>query len=166
MVVAIWVIHNLLIWKYFNKSMESVEILSFLEKYHRWILWTVLGILFICDIITTTIGLQNGGTEQNQAMKPFVSDILQHSIIKILALVLSFVLIESLIKFSEKMVEKDNSRFTDFVYMVFYGIIIIGLLSAVIFYLMTVLRNLRIISWSENHFFLKKLKIHPVFPKR
>jgi len=126
--------------------MESVEILSFLEKYHRWILWTVLGILFICDIITTTIGLQNGGTEQNQAMKPFVSDILQHSIIKILALVLSFVLIESLIKFSEKMVEKDNSRFTDFVYMVFYGIIIIGLLSAVIFYLMTVLRNLRIIS--------------------
>jgi len=79
-------------------------------------------------------------------MKPFVSDILQHSIIKILALVLSFVLIESLIKFSEKMVEKDNSRFTDFVYMVFYGIIIIGLLSAVIFYLMTVLRNLRIIS--------------------
>jgi hypothetical protein len=79
-------------------------------------------------------------------MEPFVSDILQHSIIKILAFILSFVLIEFLIKFAEKMVERDNSRFTDVVYMVFYRIIIIGLLSAVMFYLITVLKNLRIIS--------------------
>ena len=50
------------------------EALVIVKKYHRPILLGFLGLLFILDIVTTTVALQRGISEQNQFMIPFVQD--------------------------------------------------------------------------------------------
>ncbi len=42
------------------------------KKYHRDILLGFLGLLFILDIVTTTVALQRGNSEQNPFMIPLV----------------------------------------------------------------------------------------------
>jgi uncharacterized membrane protein len=123
------------------------KILSFLKKYHRLIIWTILGFVFILDIITTTVGLQNGGYETNPVMKPFVGSMLQHSIIKIVAFVFVIIMVEYAIKYLKRRDEEKKSPLHDFYYKIFYILLIFALLYLILFYSITVFKNMIIIGY-------------------
>ena len=64
------------------------------KKYHRHILLGFLGLLFVLDIVTTTVALQRGNSEQNQFMIPFVQDPVLHLAIKVIAYIFLFITVE------------------------------------------------------------------------
>jgi hypothetical protein len=74
---------------------------DFVKKYHRHFFWILIAILFVLDIITTTIGLQVGFYEQTLFMIPFVGNPILHVIIKLIAFVILFVVLEGLLKIFE-----------------------------------------------------------------
>ena len=51
------------------------------KKYHRYLLLGTLGLLFILDIVTTTVALEQGNSEQNPFMIPLVQDPFLHLLI-------------------------------------------------------------------------------------
>jgi len=71
------------------------------KKYHRYFLWIFIAVLFVLDIISTTIGLQMGLYEQTLFMIPFVENSFYHFLIKLLAFVILFIVLEGLLKISE-----------------------------------------------------------------
>ena len=67
---------------------------TFVKKYHRHILWIVLGILFALDILTTSISIYLGNFEKNPFMVPFVTNPGLHGMVKIVAYLFLFVVVE------------------------------------------------------------------------
>jgi len=106
---------------------ETKEIYLFIERNHRRILWITLGILFVLDIITTTIGLQKGGFEQTEFMIPFVGDPVLHFVIKFFAYILIFGILEGVLIIIQQIPFEENFSWNKLCYYISYFFVIIGL---------------------------------------
>lgn len=104
------------------------KILSYIQNYHCQILWITLGLLFILDIITTTIGLQKGGYEQTHFMIPFVNDPNQHFLIKLIAFCIIYIPIDLFLKHLHKKIMDETSQLNKACYAITYSIIIVVLI--------------------------------------
>jgi hypothetical protein len=113
-----------------------------LKKYHRQFLWITLGLLFALDIVTSTIGLQKGGIEQNPFMIPFVENPLLHLLVKIIALVFVFILIEGSLKLVCKITSEQQSFWNKLSFQISYGLIILGLVYFNWLFLTIVINNI------------------------
>jgi len=122
------------------------SIYTFVKKYHRHVLWLILGFLFGLDIITTTFCLQLGGSEQNPLMVPFVDNPLLHGIIKILAYVILFIVIERAVIFIRERRPEKKPFSVRMNFQILYGIIIFTLVYLIWIYLNVILSNTRCIS--------------------
>jgi hypothetical protein len=117
-----------------------------IKKYHRHALWLILGLLFGLDIITTSFSLDLGNSEQNPFMVPFVSNPLLHGIIKILAYVILFTIIEKAVIFIQEKRPENLPFPTRLNFQILYGIIIFILIYLIWLYLHVVVSNIRLIS--------------------
>ncbi len=117
------------------------------KKFHRHILLGFLGLLFVLDIVTTTIALQRGNSEQNQFMIPFVQDPVLHLAIKVIAYIFLFVTVERayhvFIRIESR--KKRSSRERMF-FQTIYALVILALLYLISFYVYVVAQNTLIIS--------------------
>ena len=75
---------------------------TIVKKYHRHILWLILGLLFALDILTTWIGLHLGNFEKNPFMTPFVTNPVLHGMVKILAYIFLFIVVERTVLFIQE----------------------------------------------------------------
>ncbi len=117
-----------------------------IKKYHRNALWIILGLLFGLDIITTTFCLQLGGSEQNPLMIPFVDNPLLHGIVKIVAYVILFIVIERAVIFIHERRPDKKAFFIRVNFQILYGIIIFVLVYLIWIYLNVVFSNIRCVS--------------------
>ena len=103
------------------------KMVSFVKRYHRWILWIILGFLNILDIITTLIATQKGGKELSPVLKYFVDDPVLLIGYKIFIFVIFFFAIESAIFLRNKIPYDENfSTMGKKIYYFFYdGIYVI-----------------------------------------
>ena len=100
-----------------------------IEKNHRRILWIILGLLFFLDIITTTIGLQKGGYEQTEFMIPFVQDPFLHFVIKFLAFLLVFGILEGVFILIQQIPFDEKYSLNKVCYYIAYTLVIIGIIG-------------------------------------
>ncbi len=122
------------------------SIYTFVKKYHRHALWIILGFLFGLDIITTTFCLQLGGSEQNPLMIPFVDNPLLHGIVKIIAYVILFIVVERAVIFIHERKPEKKPFFLRLNFQILYGIIIFVLVYLIWIYLNVVFSNMQCIS--------------------
>ncbi len=116
------------------------------RKYHRHALWVILGFLFGLDIITTSISLQQGNSEQNPFMIPFVTNPLLHGIVKIIAYIILFIVVEKAVMFIHEKRSENPPLLTRLNFQILYGIIIFILVYLIWLYLHVVTSNIRLIS--------------------
>lgn len=109
-------------------------------------MWIILGFLFGLDIITTTFCLQRGGSEQNPLMIPFVDNPLLHGIVKIIAYVILFIVIERAVIFIRERRPENKPFFIRLNFQILYGIIIFVLVYLIWIYFNIVFNNVRCIS--------------------
>jgi hypothetical protein len=128
------------------------EALVIVKKYHRHILLGTLGLLFVLDIITTSIALTQGFSEQNPFMIPLVQDPVLHLAIKAVAYIFIFVAVERayLILVRTESRKKRSSWETMFLQTI-YALVILALVYLISFYLYVVAQNTMIISWWTIH---------------
>ena len=123
------------------------EALVIVKKYHRPILLGFLGLLFILDIVTTTVALQRGISEQNQFMIPFVQDPVLHLAIKVIAYIFLFITVERayhvLIRIESR---KKRSSWERMFLQTIYALVILALVYLISFYVYVVAQNTMIIS--------------------
>jgi len=124
---------------------ELKKIYVFIERNHRRFLWITLGILFILDIITTTIGLNKGGYEQTEFMIPFVGNPLYHLIIKILAYALIFGILEGVFIAIQHIPFDEKFSWNKLCYYIAYSLLIIGLIGFIWIFLKINLDNISFI---------------------
>jgi len=117
-------------------------ILPPVKKYHRHALWVILGLLFGLDIITTTFCLQLGNSEQNPFMIPFVNNPLLHGIVKIIAYVILFLVIERAVLFIEKQRLEKTPSLIRLNFRILYGVIIFVLVFLIWLYLHVIASNI------------------------
>ena len=117
------------------------------KKYHRHILLGSLGLLFVLDIVTTTVALQRGNSEQNQFMIPLVQDPVLHLAIKVIAYIFLFVTVERayhvLIRIESR---KKRSSWERMFLQTIYALVILALVYLISFYVYVVAQNTMIIS--------------------
>jgi hypothetical protein len=119
---------------------------SFVKKYHRHILWIILGLLFGLDILTTSIGLQMGNVEKNPYMIPFVSNPGFHGIVKIIAYVFLFVVVEGAVVFINERKPEKKPFWIKLNFQTLYGLIIFALMYLISVYVYVVASNIRLIA--------------------
>ena len=123
------------------------EAIIIVKKYHRPILLGSLGLLFVLDIVTTTIALQRGNSEQNPFMIPLVQDPVLHLVIKVIAYIFLFVTVERayhvLIRIESR---KKRSSWERMFLQTIYALVILALLYLISFYVFIVAQNTMIIS--------------------
>jgi len=90
-----------------------------LERWRRWG-YGILALLFVCDIITTTIDRMCGHHELNPIMIPYVANPLVHFIVKFIALSIIVGLIESC-----SLVLKKLGRYSGFVQLIFFTAVLL-----------------------------------------
>lgn len=122
------------------------RIYAFVIEYHRHTLWILLGVLFGLDIITTTLSLQRGNSEQNPFMVPFVDNPLLHGIVKIIAFVIFFIAVEKGVEFIHEKRPEKTPFLIGLNFEILYGIIIFTLVYLIWLYLHVVASNIRLIS--------------------
>jgi len=117
------------------------------KKYHRSVLLGTLGLLFILDIVTTTVALEQGNSEQNPFMIPFVQDPVLHLVIKVMIYIFLFVAVESAyhVLIRKESRKKRSSREIMFLHTI-YVLVILALVYLISFYLYVVAQNTLIIS--------------------
>jgi len=117
------------------------------KKYHRSVLLGTLGLLFILDIVTTTVALEQGNSEQNPFMIPFVQDPVLHLVIKVMIYIFLFVAVESAyhVLIRKESRKKRSSREIMFLQTI-YALVILALVYLISFYLYVVAQNTLIIS--------------------
>jgi hypothetical protein len=115
-------------------------------KYHRHALWVVLGFLFGLDIITTSISLHLGNSEQNPFMIPFASNPLLHGIVKIIAYIILFIVVEKAVTFIHKRRPENTPFLIRLNFQILYGIIIFILVYLIWLYFHVVATNIQLIS--------------------
>ena len=116
------------------------------KRYHRHMLWVVLACLFALDIITTTVSLQLGYTEQNPWMIPFVDNPALHGIVKIGAFTLLFLAGQQAVTFIREERTKARPFWIYLNYLTLYGLILFLLFSLIWLYSFVLISNIRVIS--------------------
>jgi len=123
------------------------EAIIIVKKYHRHILLGSLGLLFVLDIVTTTVALQRGNSEQNLFMIPFVQDPVLHLAIKLVAYIFLFITVERayhvLIRIESR---KRKSAWERMFLQTIYALVILALVYLISFYVYVVAQNTIIIS--------------------
>ena len=117
------------------------------KKYHRAILLGTLGLLFILDIVTTTVALEQGNSEQNPFMISLVQDPVLHLAIKGMIYIFLFVAVERAyhVLIRKESRKKRSSREIMFLQTI-YALVILALVYLISFYLYVVAQNTLIIS--------------------
>jgi len=116
------------------------------KKYHRHVLWLILGLLFALDIFTTSMSLHLGNFEKNPIMIPFVNNPLLHGIVKISAYIFLFLVIERAVIFIEERKPEKTPFWIKLNFQTLYGIIIFVLIYLIWVYVYVVASNIFIIS--------------------
>jgi len=116
------------------------------KKYHRHVLWLILGLLFALDIFTTSMSLHLGNFEKNPIMIPFVNNPLLHGIVKISAYIFLFLVIEKAVIFIEERKPEKTPFWIKLNFQTLYGIIIFVLIYLIWVYVYVVASNIFIIS--------------------
>jgi hypothetical protein len=118
------------------------KFLKFIKEFHRLIIWITLGVVFILDIFTTTIGLQKGGFEQTPFMISIVNDPILHSIVKILAFCIIFIPIDRFLNHLYVKISTEREKNNRFWYLFVYLVIILTLIWFIGLFLLIVLNNI------------------------
>jgi hypothetical protein len=119
---------------------------TMVKKYHRHILWVILAFLFALDIFTTTLCLQQGYSEKNPIMIPFVSNPLFHGMVKISAYLLLFVVVEKSVVFIQEKQPEKKPFWIKLNFLTLYGLIIFTLIYLIWLYFYVIIGNIIIIS--------------------
>jgi len=118
----------------------------FVKKYHRHVLWVILGLLFALDIFTTSMSLHMGNFEKNPFMIPVVNNPLLHGIVKMTAYIFLFFVIERAVLFIQEKQPENKPFWIKLNFQTLYGLIIFALIYLIWFYLFVVVSNILIIS--------------------
>jgi len=119
---------------------------TLVKKYHRHVLWLILGFLFALDIFTTSMSLHLGNFEKNPFMVPFVNNPLLHGIVKISAYIFLFFVIERAVVFIQERKPEKTPFWIKLNFQTLYGLIIFVLIYLIWVYLYVVVSNLQTIS--------------------
>jgi hypothetical protein len=119
---------------------------TYVKKYHRHVLWVILGLLFALDIFTTSMSLHLGNFEKNPFMIPFVNNPLVHGIVKMSAYIFLFFVIERAVLFIQERQPENKPFWIKLNFQTLYGIIVFVLVYLIWVYLYVVMRNILVIS--------------------
>ena len=119
---------------------------TLVKKYHRHVLWLILGLLFALDILTTSMSLHLGNFEKNPFMVPFVNNPLLHGIVKISAYIFLFFVIERAVVFIQEKRPENKPFWIKLNFQTLYGLIIFVLIYLIWVYLYVVMSNILVIS--------------------
>ena len=119
---------------------------TLVKKYHRHVLWLILGLLFSLDILTTSMSLHLGNFEKNPFMVPFVNNPLLHGIVKMSAYVFLFFVIERAVVFIQEKRPENKPFWIKLNFQTLYGLIIFVLIYLIWVYLYVVMSNILVIS--------------------
>jgi hypothetical protein len=128
------------------KNYEFQTQFTIVKKYHRHVLWLILGLLFALDIFTTTMSLHLGYFEKNPLMIPFVNNPLLHGFVKIIAYIFLFVIIERAVIFIQEQKPEKTPFWIKLNFQTLYGLIIFVLIYLIWVYVYVVVSNILIIS--------------------
>jgi len=128
------------------KNCEFQTQYTIVKKYHRHVLWLILGLLFALDIFTTTMSLHLGYFEKNPLMIPFVNNPLLHGFVKIIAYIFLFVIIERAVIFMQEQKPEKTPFWIKLNFQTLYGLIIFVLIYLIWVYVYVVVSNILIIS--------------------
>jgi hypothetical protein len=129
-----------------NKDDELQKKYTIVKKYHRHVLWVILGLLFALDIFTTTISLHLGNFEKNSLMIPFVDNPFLHGIVKIIAYIFLFVVVERAVIFIQERKPEKTPFWIKLNFQTLYGLIIFALIYLIWVYLYVIVSNILIIA--------------------
>jgi len=115
-------------------------------KYHRHVLWLILGFLFALDILTTSVSLHLGNFEKNPLMVPIAGNPALHGIVKIIAYIFLFFVIERAVMFIQEKRPENKPFWIKLNFQTLYGIIIFVLVYLIWVYLYVVMSNFLVIS--------------------
>ena len=119
---------------------------TLVKKYHRHVLWLILGLLFALDILTTSMSLHLGNFEKNPVMIPFVNNPLLHGIVKMSAYIFLFFVIERAVVFIQEKRPENKPFWIKLNFQTLYGLIIFVLIYLIWVYLYVVMSNILVIS--------------------
>ena len=119
---------------------------TLVKKYHRHVLWLILGLLFALDILTTSMSLHLGNFEKNPFMVPFVNNPLLHGIVKMSAYLFLFFVIERAVVFIQEKRPENKPFWIKLNFQTLYGLIIFVLIYLIWVYLYVVMSNILVIS--------------------
>ena len=129
-----------------SKNYEFQTQFTIVKKYHRHVLWLILGFLFALDIFTTSMSLHLGNFEKNPFMIPFVNNPLVHGIVKMSAYIFLFFVIERAVLFIQERHPENKPFWIKLNFQTLYGIIVFVLVYLIWVYLYVVMRNILVIS--------------------
>jgi hypothetical protein len=129
-----------------SKNYEFQTQFTIVKKYHRHILWLILGLLFALDIFTTSMSLHLGNFEKNPLMTPFAGNPALHGIVKLLAYIFLFFVIERAVIFIQERKPEKTPFWIKLNFQTLYGLIIFVLIYLIWLYLYVVVSNILIIS--------------------
>ena len=119
---------------------------ALIKKYHRHILWIILGVLFGLDILTTSISLYLGNFEQNPFMVPFVTNPGLHGMVKIVVYFFLFVVIEGAVVFINEKKSEKTPFWGRLNFQTLYALILFALIYLIWVYVYVVANNIWLIS--------------------
>ena len=119
---------------------------SLVKKYHRHILWIILGFLFALDILTTSISIYLGNFEKNPFMVPFVTNPGVHGMVKIMAFLFLFFVVEGAVLFISKKQPEKTPLWIRLNFQTLYALILFALIYLIWLYVYVVANNLRLIA--------------------
>jgi hypothetical protein len=128
------------------KNSEFQTQFTIVKKYHRHVLWLILGLLFALDIFTTSMSLHLGNFEKNPFMIPFVNNPLLHGIVKMSAYIFLFFVIERAVLFIQERQPENKPFWIKLNFQTLYGLILFVLIYLIWVYVYVVVRNILIIS--------------------
>ena len=128
------------------KNSEFQTQFTIVKKYHRHVLWLILGLLFALDIFTTSMSLHLGNYEKNPFMIPFVNNPLLHGIVKMSAYIFLFFVIERAVLFIQERQPENKPFWIKLNFQTLYGLILFVLIYLIWVYVYVVVRNILIIS--------------------
>jgi len=119
---------------------------SIIKKYHRHILWIILGILFALDILTTSISIYLGNFEKNPFMIPFVTNPGLHGMVKIIVYLFLFVVIEGAVLFIDRKKPEKTPLWIRLNFQTLYALILFALIYLIWLYVYVVANNIWLIA--------------------
>ena len=124
------------------KNYEFQTQYIFVKKYHRHVLWVILGLLFALDIFTTSVSLNLGNFEKNPLMIPFAGNPALHGIVKMSAYIFLFFVIERAVLFIQERRPENKPFWIKLNFQTLYGLILFVLIYLIWVYLYIVVSNI------------------------